>query len=115
MLTDSHLQPLALILFTCCGAGVYFCYEVLRAVRFQRKLPVLMHITDALFAVSVCAVFALLTHLFYSGIIKPYTLFCYALGLITARLSLKPAIRKVLQFVKRKYIGRKKRQNIRGQ
>jgi hypothetical protein len=100
MLTDSSLQPLAFALFFLGGAAAYVSYEILRALRFQARLPVFMHITDAFFAVGVSLVFVFLTHFFYAGIIKYYTLFCFALGFFSARLILKPPVRRFLQFVK---------------
>lgn len=109
MLTDSAVQPVAALLFLLGGAVVYFAYEVLRLVQFRKRLAVLSHILDGIYALCAVLVFIGLTELFFGGRVKYYTLLCFLCGGVAVRLTLKPPIRKFLFFLKSRYILHKRK------
>ena len=103
MIYDNAAQIYAILLFFTGGAVIYCVYEALFLFRLSGRYKVLPHCIDFVYAVAAAALFLFLTHFIYKGVIKYFTLFCYAAGLIAGRAALKPPLRKFFAALKKKY------------
>lgn len=107
MITESSLQPAAALIFFTGGAAVFVFYELLKAVRFSKRLPVFAHITDGAFTLAAALFFIGLTHFFFEGKIKYFTVFNYIAGFFVARLTIRPPLCKLTAYLKKLYKSRR--------
>jgi hypothetical protein len=102
MITGSDTHPLIALVFLLSGGAIYFVYEVLRLFR-SKKLPVLSHILDFAYAVTVFLMLILVANIFFQGQLKYFSIGCYFAGILLCRLTLKPPIRKFLHILNLRY------------
>jgi hypothetical protein len=91
---ETLVQPYFAVLFFSAGCAGYVIYEFLRSFSAKKFFA---PIADLLSAMLACGIFLAVTHLFYDGQIKWYTLFCFFCGAIILRLLLKDQLRRSAQ------------------
>ena len=109
---DNASQLYAALLFTAGGAAMYCAYEALFIVRLSGRYKILPHFIDFVFAASAALLFLGLTHFLYKGVVKYFTIFCYAVGILISRAILRPPLRKFFAAVRKKYKIRYERDTI---
>lgn len=99
MTTTTLLQPFTSVIFFAIGCVCYFIYEFFRGFSTFKLAEIIF---DFVASIVCCGLFLLVSHVFFYGQIKYYTLLCFFIGIFTLKLLFKDSIRKICEKISHK-------------